>query len=179
MKAKGILLFMLIFVLIMSFPGVAAAQFDEYGFNAEGRVYKGTLDNWELFLRGLPPSPYNLKETDTLFVERKWDKRFDPVIYGNLPLGDGAWQRVELWENLSGEQLGWTWHMDLDIVYSPNMPISGAIELTPEEIRFWGFYLVKQTEWLEGPHGEKTTLQDFSVNPSIVNKALHLGSKEQ
>ncbi|WP_434511633.1 hypothetical protein [Desulfitobacterium sp. AusDCA] len=177
MKTKGISLFVLSFVLFFSFPGVAAANFDQYGFNAEGRIYKGTLDNWELFLKGLPPSPYNLKETDTVLVERKWDKRFDPVIYGNLPLGEGAWQKVKVWENLSGDQLGWTWHSDLDIVYSPNAPIPGAIELTPEEIRFWGFYLVKQTEWLAGPHGEKKTLQDSEVNPGIVNKALHLGKQ--
>ena len=94
------------------------------------------------------------------------------MVEGKLPLAPGAWQKARLWEYLSGDQLGWTWHQDLDIVYSPNTPIPGAIALTPDEILFTGFYLVKDDEWLEGPHGEKTIVQDLSVSRKVIKKTL-------
>ena len=173
MKIKSKCLFIvLILSMVVVFPGAAFAKTDQYGYNAQARAFKGTLDNWEAFLDGLPPIPFNWKQTDTFFIERKWDKNFDPMVEGKLPLAPGAWQKARLWEYLSGDQLGWTWHQDLDIVYSPNTPIPGAIALTPDEILFTGFYLVKDDEWLEGPHGEKTIVQDLSVSRKVIKKTL-------
>lgn len=178
MKAKGNLLFViLLLVMVISFPSVAFAQTDEYGYNAQARTFKGTLDNWEAFLSGIPSIPFDWKQTDTIFIERKWDERFDPMIQGSQPSAPGAWEKAEVWEYLSGDQQGWTWHQSLKVVYSPNTPILGAIALTPEEIIFTGFYLVEQKEWLAGPDGEKTVVQDFSVNRSIIEKALHSSKK--
>lgn len=175
MKAKGKFFFIvLLLVMVISFPGVALAQFDEYGYNAEGRLYKGTLDNWDAFLRGLPSSSYDPKGTDIIFVNRKWDKLFDPMIHGSLPSGTGAWQKAELWEYLSGDQLGWTWHLNLKMVYSPNTPIPGAIVFPPEATGgITGLYGVEFNEWLEGPHGEKTVIENLSINSSIIQRALH------
>lgn len=174
MKAKRKFLFIvLLLIMVLSFPGVALAQFDEYGYNAEGRLYKGTLDNWDALLRGLPASPYDPAETGITYVDRKWDTLFDPMLHGSLPSGTGAWQKAELWQYLSGDQLGWTWHFDLEVVYSPNTPIPGAIELPPESIGGSGFYLILSNEWLEGQHGEKTLIQDLSINSGILQKALH------
>jgi hypothetical protein len=100
------------------------------------------------------------------------------VVHLSLPSGDGAWQKAELWEYLSGNQLGWTWHLNLEVVYSSNTPILDAIVLPPETMGgFTGFYLVEQKEWLVGPDGEKTVIQDFSVNRSTVKRALHFGKK--
>ncbi|MDP4159103.1 MAG: hypothetical protein Q8911_04960 [Bacillota bacterium] len=175
MKAKGkFLLIVLLLIIVISFPGVALAQFDNYGLDAEGRLYKGTLDNWDALIKGLPPFTYNPKGTDIIFVVRKWDNLFDPMLQGNRPAGTGAWQKVEQWEYLSGNQLGWTWHLDLEVVYSPENPIHGAIVLPPEVIGgFTGFYGVNYNEWLEGPRGEKTVINDFSINRSVIQKALH------
>lgn len=173
-KAKGKCLFViLLFVMLLSFPGVAYAQFNDYGYNAEGRIFKGTLDNWEALLSGSPPAPFDPKGTDIVFIDRKWDKLFDPMLHNSLP-STGAWQKAELWEYLSGDQLGWTWHLDLEVVYSPDTPISGAMVLPPEVMGgVTGFYGVEYNEWLVGPAGEKTLLQDFSVNRGIIEKALH------
>lgn len=177
MEAKGKCFFMvLLLVMVVSFPGVAFAQTDGYGYNAQARTYKGTLDNWEALLSGLPPTPFDPKGTDIVFVKRKWNKLFDPMIHLSLPLGAGAWQKAELWEYLSGDQLGWTWHLNLEVVYSPNFSIPNAIVLPPETVGgFTGFYLVEQKEWLEGPAGEKTVIQNFSVKRIIVKRALHFG----
>jgi len=180
MKAKKGQVFFLVLLLVMvfSFPGAALAQSDEYGYNAQARTYKGTLDNWDALLAGLPPTPFDPKGTDIVFVKRKWDKLFDPMIHLNLPSGAGAWQKAELWEYLSGNQLGWTWHLDLEVVYSPNTPIPNAIVLSPETVGgFTGFYLVEQKEWLTGPNGEKTVIQDLSVKRRVVKRALHFGNK--
>jgi hypothetical protein len=73
------------------------------------------------------------------------------VVHLSLPSGDGAWQKAELWEYLSGNQLGWTWHLNLEVVYSSNTPILDAIVLPPETMGgFTGFYLVEQKEWWWG-----------------------------
>lgn len=169
----------LLLVMLLSFPSVASARTNEYGYNAQARTFKGTLDNWEAFINGLPPTPFSWKETDIIFIERKWDKLFDPMLQGNLPSDIGAWEKADLWEYLSGDQLGWTWHQNLAVVYSPNKPIPGAIVLTPDEMGFTGFYCVVQKEWLVGPKGEKTEIQDFSLKRKIMKRALHYkaGSK--
>ncbi|HBP66400.1 MAG TPA: hypothetical protein DD730_19600 [Desulfosporosinus sp.] len=179
MKAKGKCLFMvLLLVMVVSFPGVAFAQSDEYGYNAQARMYKGTLENWDAFLSGLPPAPFDPNGTNIIFVKRKWDKLFDPMVHLSLPSGSGAWQKAELWEYLSGDQLGWTWHLDLEVIYSPNTPILEAIVLEPETVGgFKGYYLVEQKEWLVGPDGEKTVIQDFSVSRSTIKRTLHLSEK--
>lgn len=169
---------LLVMMVVVSFPSVALAKTDEYGYNAQARTYTGTLDNWEALLSGSPPTPYDPKGTDIIFVKRKWDKLFDPMIHLDPPLGAGAWQKAELWEYLSGDQLGWTWHFDLELVYSPNTPIHDAIVVPSDTVGgFTGFYIVEQKEWLTGPHGEKTVIQDFSVNNRIVKRALHFGTK--
>ncbi|KJR48801.1 hypothetical protein UF75_0852 [Desulfosporosinus sp. I2] len=179
MKAKGKFLFMvLLLVMLVSFPGVALAQFDDYGYNAEGRLFKGTLDNWEALMMGLPSSPHELNELDTVYVNRQWDKLFDPMIEGSPPSGPGAWQKAELWEYFSGNQLGWTWHLNLEVVYSPNNPIPGAIVLEPEATGFIGFYCVDYYEWMEGPDGEKNVIANLSINRSIIQRALHFCPSE-
>lgn len=170
---RKFLFIVLLLVMVFSFPSVASAHTDEYGYNAQARTFKGTLDNWEALMQGIPPTPFHWKDTDTTFIERKWDKLFDPMLHGDLPLGAGAWQKAKLWEHLSGDQLGWTWHLNLTVVYSPNTPIPGAIELTPEEMGITGFYCVVQKEWLVGPNGEKTEIQDFSLKRNIIKRALH------
>lgn len=164
----------LFLVMAFSFPSVASAQTNEYGYNAQARTFKGTLNNWEAFINGLPPTPFNWKEKDVIFIDRKWDKLFDPMIQGNPPSGTGAWEKAELWEYLSGDQLGWTWHLSLAAVYSPDTPIPGAIVLTSEEMGVTGFYGVEQKEWLVGPKGEKTVLQDSLLNPNIIKRALNV-----
>jgi len=188
MKAKGKWFFMLLLlIMVVSFPSIASAQSNEYGYNAQARTYNGTLDNWDAFLAGSPFTPFDPKGTGITFVKRKWDKLFDPMVNLSLPSGAGAWQKAELWEylpgdqweGLPGDQLGWTWHLDLDVVYSPNTSIPGAIVLPPEAVGgFTGFYLVEQNEWLVGPDGEKTVVQNFSINSSIVKRALHFGDKK-
>ncbi|MDR3541973.1 MAG: hypothetical protein P4L69_13540 [Desulfosporosinus sp.] len=166
----------LFIVLILSsvvvFPSTAFAKTDQYGYDARARTFKGTLDNWEAFLEGSLPTPFKWKQTDTVFIERNWDKSFDPMVQGKPPLAPGAWQKVKSWEYLSGDQLGWTWHEELDIIYSPNAPIPGAIALTPEEILFTGFYLVKDKEWSVGPNGEESTDEDLSVNRKVIKRIL-------
>ena len=174
MKTKRKFLFLVLLLVIMfSFPSVASAQTDEYGYNAHARTFKGTLTNWEAFMQGLPPTTFDRKATDIIFIERKWDKLFNPMIQGNPPSGVGAWQKAELWEYLSGEKLGWTWQLTLEVVYSPNQPIPGAVLLTPDEIGFTGFYCVVQKEYLIDPYGKKTKIQDFSLKPNIIKRALH------
>lgn len=173
-KSKFLVIFLFLAIVVAAFPGIAVAKTDQYGYNAHARTFKGTLDNWEAFLDGTPPIPFNWKQTDTTFIERKWDKRFDPMVQGNPPSAPGAWQNAKLWEYLSGDQLGWTWHQELDIVYSPNKPIPGATELTPDEIYYTGFYLVKDDEWLEGPNGEKTVVQNSSADRVKTKRILKL-----
>jgi len=178
MKAKSkFLLVILILSMVAVFPSPAFAKTDQYGYDAQARTYKGTLDNWEAFLDGLPPTPFDWKQTDTVFVERKWDKSFDPMVQGKPPLAPGAWQKAKLWEYLSGDKLGSTWHQELEVVYSPNKPIPGAIALTPEEILYTGFYLVENNEWVVGPNGEITTDQDLSVNHKVIKRILRLPAK--
>lgn len=169
-KSKFLFLVLLVVMVVVAFPSAAFAKTDQYGYDAKARMFKGTLTNWEAFLEGSPPTPFDWKQTDTVFIERKWNKSFDPMIQGQPPSAPGAWQKAELWEYLSGNQLGWTWHQELGIVYSPNTPIPGAIPLSPEEIMFSGFYLVKNIEWLEGPNCEKNIVQDFLVNKKAIKK---------
>ena len=178
MKAKSKFLFIVLLLsMVVVFPSTAFAKTDQYGYDAQQRMYKGTLDNWDAFLQGIPPTPFNWKQTDTVFLKRKWDKSFDPMIQGNPPSAPGARQEVKLWEYLSGDKLGWTWHQELNIVYSPNKPIPGAIALTPETILFTGFYLVQNKEWLVGPNGEETTVQDFLVDHQVVKKIAKFSRK--
>lgn len=174
MKARRKLLsIFLLLIMIFSFPSVASAKTNEYGYNAQARTFKGTLANWEAFMQGLPPTPFDWKATDVIFIERKWDKLFDPMIQGNPPSGAGAWQKADLCEYLSGDKLGWTWHQALVVVYSPNTPIPGAIVLTPDEIGFEGFYCVVQKEWLVDPKGKKTEIQDLNFKRNIIKRALN------
>lgn len=169
---KKLTVLILLVVMFLSIPLTAFAAFDEYGYNPQARMFKGTMENWEAFFYGLPAAPWDPKAMDVIFVERKWDKDFDPIITGNLPLAPGAWQRVKLWQYLSGDQLGWTWNLDLKVVYSPENPIPGALILTEKEMGITGFYCVTQEEWLTGPQGQKVIIQDLSINPGIVQKAL-------
>ncbi|AFQ42803.1 hypothetical protein [Desulfosporosinus meridiei] len=163
----------LLLIMLFSFPSVASAKTDDYGYNPQARSFKGTLDNWEAFMRGAPPTPVDWKAKDVIFIERKWDKRFDPMIQGEPPAAPGAWQKAKLWEYLSGDKLGWTWHQALEVVYSPNRPIPGAIVLTPEEMGIEGFYCVVMEEWLVDPHGKKTIVEDFNLKHNIIKRALH------
>ena len=186
MKGKGKILFIvfLLCLMVISFPSSALAKVDSYGLNAQAREFTGTLENWDAMLNGDPPTPYDPKATDVVFVHRKWDKRFDPMLDGELPSASGAWQTAELWEYLSGDQLGWTWHLDFKMVYSPNAPIPGAIAVPTEDMggdAFTGFYLVENNEWLQGPHGEKTIISELSINNGNLQKALHFkrGNKDK
>lgn len=175
MKNKLSFLFLgLLLVMMFSFPSVASAQTNEYGYNAEARTFKGTLANWEIFIRGsdLPPIPFTWKDKDTVFIERKWDKLFDPMIHGNPPSGAGAWEQAELWEYLSGDQLGWTWHQSMVVVYSPNTPIPNAMALSSEDMGIEGFYCVLLKDWKVGPHGERVVSQDFSLKNKLIKGAL-------
>lgn len=176
-KSKFLIIVLLLVMAVAAFPGTAFAQIDQYGYNAQARMFRGTLNNWEAFIDRLLPTSFDWSQKDTVFIERKWDKLFDPMIQGNPPSAPGAWEKAKLWEYLSGDQLGWTWHQELEIVYSPNKPIPGAILLTPEEILFTGFYLVKNDEWLEGPNGEKTIIRDFLVDKGIIKKILKFPHK--
>lgn len=131
-------------------------------------MFKGTLDNWESFLNGLPPIPYDQKATDIVFVKRKCDKSFDPMVHGNPPIGDGAWQISNLWEYLSGNQLGWTWHLDLKVVYSSQTSIPGAIALPPESVGgFKGSYCVEQKEWLTDSKETRLRFKTFQLKPTL------------
>ncbi|AET66431.1 hypothetical protein Desor_0743 [Desulfosporosinus orientis DSM 765] len=170
-RRKYLFIFLLL-IMMSSLPSVASAKTDEYGYNAEARTFKGTLVNWEAFMQGLPPTTFDWKATDVIFIQRKWDKLFDPMIQGIPPSGAGAWQKAALWEYLSGDKLGWTWHQALEVVYSPDEPIPGAVELKPEEIGFTGFYLVVQKEWLVDPNGEQTEIPDVNIKKSIIKRAL-------
>lgn len=175
MKGKKRLIPLALLVLIFSFiPLGAFAAFDDYGYNPQGRVFKGTLDNWEAFIHNQPAASWDPKATDVIFLERKWDKRFEPMLTGNMPF-PGAWQRAKLWQYLSGEQTGWTWRQELEVVYSPNQPITGAMELTENEMGIPGFYCVTLKEWLTGPKGQKVIIEDLSVNSGIIQKALKEG----
>lgn len=175
MKSKKRLIPFVLFVLTFSFiPLGAFAAFDDYGYNPQGRSFKGTLDNWEAFIHNQPAAAWDPEATDVMFLERKWDKRFAPMLTGEIPL-QGAWQRAKLWQYLSGEQAGWTWRQELEVVYSPNQPIPGAMELTENEMGIPGFYCVKFKEWVTGPKGQKVTIEDLSVDSGIIQKALKAG----
>lgn len=160
---RGQLVFILFLLFsIFAFPNSASAKADQYGYNAEARAFRGTLTNWEAFLQNQPPTSFDWKQKDTTFIVRKWDKKFAPFLNGELPLA-GAWEYSYDWEYLSGDQLGWTRHRFLKMVYSPNEPMAGAIASPPESIGITGFYLVRQVEWLTGPHGEKQVSVNFSA----------------
>ncbi|RNC63169.1 MAG: hypothetical protein AWM53_01555 [Candidatus Dichloromethanomonas elyunquensis] len=165
---------LLLLLLVFCIPNVAFAGYDDYGLNKEGRIFIGTMDNWEAYLRSLPPVAVDPNCTDTMFVERKWDKLFDPMMVNHcLPLGPGAWQKVKIWQSLTGEQQGWTYHLELEVIYSPNTPIKGAIEIPTEAMGgFSDFYCVEQIEWLTGPHGEKTVSQDLTLKQKAIQQAL-------
>jgi len=164
-----IIAFLVLFVIVfLSIPGTAFAGWDEYGYNAKARKYKGTLENWENLLMGEPAVPWDPKATGVIFLERKWDKKWDAMMSGDPPTGPGAWQKAELWEYLSGDQLGWTWHLKLKVVYSPDAPIPSAMEVPTEEIGFPGFYLVEREEWLSGPKGEKKKVEEMSVKSRSI-----------
>lgn len=171
---KKVLFIGLILLTMVIFPGTAFAKADQYGYDAQNRSFKGTLDNWEAFLRGLPPTPFSWQQKDTDFIERKWDKLFDPMIHGQPPQKPGAWQKAKAWRYLSGDQLGWTWHLELEIVYSPNTPISGARVVPEEEVGITGFYFVQYNEWLTDPHGKKTVIQNLQVDRKEIIKALKI-----
>ncbi|AFM01383.1 hypothetical protein Desde_3089 [Desulfitobacterium dehalogenans ATCC 51507] len=172
MRGKKRLIPLVLFVIIfLSIPLGAFAAFDDYGYNPQGRMFKGTLENWEAFLHNQPAVSWDPKATDVIFLERKWDKLFDPMLRGDIPL-PGAWQKAKLWQYLSGEQAGWTWHQELEVVYSPNQPIAGAMELTANEMGIPGFYCVTFKEWQTGPKGQKVVIDDLSVNSGIIQKAL-------
>ncbi len=178
---KKFIISVLFLVMLFCVPNVALAQdgdngFDEYGLNAKAKIFIGTLENWDNYYYGLPAIPYNFKSLDTLYIERKWDKLFAPMIYYNPPLGTGAWQQIKGWEYLSGDQLGWTYNLQMFIIYSPNVPIEGAIAVPIEEIGYSGFYFTEQQEWLDGPHGEKIVFQDFVFKPNI-HKFLNFNKK--
>lgn len=179
-RRKKFIIFSLLVLIILSVPGTALAGFDEYGYNAKARKFKGTLENWENLLLGRPAVPWDFKAKNVVFLERKWDKRFDAMMSGNPPTAPGAWQKASLWEYLSGDQEGWTWNLELEIVYSPNKPIKGAVELSPQEMGgFTGFYLVHSKEWLKGPKGKKVVIEQTSgksqastLQSSILQRAL-------
>lgn len=176
---KSLLTIILLLAFVLSFPVMASAKTDEYGYNAKARTFKGTMDNWEAFLAGTTPTPYDPKGTDIVFVERSWNRLFDPMIHGDKPICEGAWQKAKLWEYLSGDQLGWSWHLELEILYSPCVKIPEAMEVPAEAMGGYnGFYLIKQKEWLSGPDGEKEMIQDFSVAKSIINQVLHFGKSK-
>lgn len=46
-RRKKFIIFSLLVLIILSVPGTALAGFDEYGYNAKARKFKGTLENWE------------------------------------------------------------------------------------------------------------------------------------
>lgn len=162
----------LLLMMVLSFPRITAANTNEYGYNAQARTFKGTLDNWEDFLSGTPPTPFDWHDKGVIFIARKWDKLFDPMIQGNPPSGAGAWEQSESWEYLTDKNLGWTSHSIIKVVYSPDAPIPGAIELTPDEIGFTGFYCVSLKEWLVGPQGERTDIQNSSLKSYQIKKVL-------
>lgn len=177
--AKRFVFVVLLLMMVLSLPSTAMAQTDEYGYNAQARMFLGTLDNWEAFLNGTPPTPFNWDDKGVIFIKRRWDILFDPMIQGNPPSSPGAWEQSESWEYLTGDQLGWTWHLNLAVVYSPETPIPGAIKLTPKDMGFTGFYCVLQEEWLIGPQGERTDIQDFSLESDVINKVLKFKGRKQ
>jgi hypothetical protein len=172
-QKKSILFLGLIFVIMLSFPSMALAKADDYGYNAEARMFIGTLDNWEAFLRSEPPTSFNWNETDVTFIERHWDKYFDPMLQGNPPSRAGAWAKAELWKHLSGDQLGWTWHQSMTVVYSPDASIPNAIALSESDMGYDGFYCVQLEEWLTGPKGERIESQNISVKNKLIQGTLH------
>ncbi|MDQ7093670.1 hypothetical protein REC12_08715 [Desulfosporosinus sp. PR] len=177
MKNKRFLVFLgLILVMMLSFPGIASAQTDKYGYNAEAMTFKGTLDNWEIFISGTgaDPIPFTWRDKGTVFLERKWDKRFNAMLQGNPPSAPGAWEKADLWEYLTGDQLGWTWHETMEIVYSPNTPIPNAIAVPAEDMGLSGFYYVQLKEWTTGPKGEVIVSQDLSLKNKPI-KGPHKG----
>jgi len=131
------------------------------------------MENWEAFMTAMPAVPWEPNQSNVQYVERKWNNLFDPTIYYNEPLGPGAWQKVHAWENLSGEQAGWTWNLDLYIVYSPYQVIPDAMYLPAEAMGgIDGFYCTTYEEWLKGPNDEKVIIEDLYI--SLKNKIINL-----
>jgi len=88
-----------------------------------------------------------------LFVERYWNKSFDDAMFhGKAPV-DGAYCASNFHMNLSGDQLGWTWHQFFIFAYS-SQPVDGApaIEGMP------GFYMITDRTWLTDPEGNETEI---------------------
>ena len=176
LKKWHILIALLLFT-VFSFPNVAVAQPDQYGYNAMARTFSGTLDNWESIFAGSPPTPFDWNQKDTTFIVRKWDKKFDPVLKGETPLAAGAWEWSLDWEHMSGDLPGWTRHRFLEMVYSPNVAIPGAKVIPVESVGVPGFYLVRQIEWSTGPNGEHQVNMNFSVRNDVIKTALNLSGK--
>lgn len=164
-KTKYLSVLALIFFLILPCSAYAAS-FDEYGTNENACIFVGTLENWDGYLFGQPPQPYDPNQTNTIFLIRKWSKSFDDAIFQGEPWVDGAWCKSYLYQHLSGNQEGWTWHNLMRLEYS-STPIEGAIPVDGIP----NLYLVTYIEWLTDPDGNETVLID--VHTSKGNIPLH------
>lgn len=92
------------------------------------------------------------------------------MMSGQLP-ASGAWQKAKLWEYLSGDQLGCTWHLEFKMVYSPDKPIPGADEV--EDMGVPGFYFVDYDEWISGPKGKKLKADEQEVRSTTVKPSIN------
>ncbi len=179
-KRLALVLIVLTFLVI---PTVTYAKFDEYGYDAKKCLFIGTFDNWEAFMYGLPPFPAaDPAAADVLFVTRNWSKDFDKGMFQGKPMKDGAWCSSSFYENLSGDQLGWTWHNLFIFVYSSASVEDGIpIEGMPD------FYFIKDKTWLTDPSGQEIIISDsqapfldkaFDKQKDKLNKIKSLIKKE-
>ncbi len=155
------------------FQNSGQGGFDEYGYHEKARIFSGTFDNWEALMYGEPPLPaVSPGETDVIFLVRRWDKAFDNGMFKNEPLKDGSWCASYFYENLSGEQLGWTWHWYFYYTYS-SQPIEGGLPIPDMP----GFYYTVDREWLVAPDGTEVVTSEFYADSFYNKTSSHLWEK--
>lgn len=165
MKSK-IISCILVFMLI--FTSSAFAKFDEYGYNAKACNFKGTMANWENFVYGRPAEPAEMGQLNVQYLDRKWSKDFDEMMFRGGEFVNGAWQKAHMYEYLSGEQLGWSRHESFKMVYS-STPVEGAMAV--DEMP--GFYIIEYKAWLEDPQGNEIIDFNFHSIPHGLGKGLY------
>ena len=158
MKQKY-LWFLLIIALLCAPAAAFGYTLDEYGLDLDAGLFVGTLDNWDNFFYGQPPSPpVDPSATDVLFMERQWNKSFGNMMFGDGMPADGAYCATNAHMNLSGDQLGWTSHEFFTFAFAFE-PIAGAMPIEGMP----GFYFITYRVWMTDPAGNETVISEFDA----------------
>ena len=147
-------------------PGVALAGFDEYGYDFNRNLFVGTLENWDAYIYGESPAPVPPGDTPgTIFLARKWDKKFEDSFFYGKPWKNGAWLATYGYMHLDGEQEGSLWQAYF--IYSiMSKPPAGAVPVPglPDA------YFIIYKEWVTAPDGNETILAEAKLPLPALEK---------